>query len=128
MEACATSHHWGRVAQRHGHEVRLVPAVYVKPFVKRQKADRADAEVPGLPGANFFESRRHGGIPSLGMIALFGLGGRDIPDRLEKGEQANAMCSREPANGIEPIDPLEGGELDRLEAAPKGRGAGSPPS
>jgi hypothetical protein len=35
MEACATSHHWGRVAQRHGHEVRLVPAAYVKPFVKR---------------------------------------------------------------------------------------------
>lgn len=44
MEACATSHHWGRVAQRHGHKVRLVPAAYVKPFVKRQKNDRADAE------------------------------------------------------------------------------------
>jgi transposase len=44
MEACATSHHWGRVAQRYGHEVRLVPAAYVKPFVKRQKNDRADAE------------------------------------------------------------------------------------
>ena len=44
MEACATSHHWGRVAQRHGHEVRLVPAAYVKPFVKRQKNDRMDAE------------------------------------------------------------------------------------
>jgi len=44
MEACATSHYWGRVAQSHGHEVRLVPAVYVKPFVKRQKNDKADAE------------------------------------------------------------------------------------
>ena len=44
MEACATSHHLGRVAQRHGHEVRRVPAVYVKPFVTRQKTDRADAE------------------------------------------------------------------------------------
>jgi transposase len=44
MEACATSHHWGRVAQSHGHEVRLVPAAYVKPFVKRQKNDRAEAE------------------------------------------------------------------------------------
>ena len=44
MEACATSHHWGRVAQLHGHEARLVPAAYVKPFVKRQKNDRADAE------------------------------------------------------------------------------------
>ena len=30
MEACATSHHWGRVAQAHGHEVRLVPVAYVK--------------------------------------------------------------------------------------------------
>lgn len=39
MEACATSHHWGRDAQSHGHEVRLVPAAYVKPFVKRQKND-----------------------------------------------------------------------------------------
>jgi transposase len=36
MEACATSHHWGRVAQGPGHEVRLVPAACVKPFVKRQ--------------------------------------------------------------------------------------------
>ena len=33
MEACATSHHWGRVAQAHGHEVRLVPAAYVRPNV-----------------------------------------------------------------------------------------------
>lgn len=44
MEACATSHHWGRVAQACGHEVRLIHAAYVKPFVKRQKNDRADAE------------------------------------------------------------------------------------
>ena len=44
MESCATSHHWGRVAQSHGHEVRLIPAAYVKPFVKRQKNDHADAE------------------------------------------------------------------------------------
>ncbi|EYD70859.1 Mobile element protein [Limimaricola hongkongensis DSM 17492] len=44
MEACATSHHWGRIARAHGHEVRIVPAAYVKPFVKRQKNDRADAE------------------------------------------------------------------------------------
>lgn len=49
MEACATSHYWGRVAQAHGHEVRLVPAAYVKPFVKRQKNDRADPA--GVSGA-----------------------------------------------------------------------------
>ncbi|MFC4346825.1 IS110 family transposase [Kordiimonas lipolytica] len=43
MEACATSHHWGRVAEGFGHEVRLIPPIYVKPFVKRQKNDAADA-------------------------------------------------------------------------------------
>ena len=45
MEACATSHYWGRFAQSLGHEVRLVPPIYVKPFVKRQKNDAADAAV-----------------------------------------------------------------------------------
>lgn len=44
MEACATSHHWGRLAQSFGHTVRLIPPIYVKPFVKRQKNDHADAE------------------------------------------------------------------------------------
>jgi len=43
MEACATSHYWGRVAQGFGHDVRLIPPIYVKPFVKRQKNDAADA-------------------------------------------------------------------------------------
>jgi len=43
MEACATSHYWGRQAQGLGHEVRLIPPIYVKPFVKRQKNDAADA-------------------------------------------------------------------------------------
>jgi transposase len=44
MEACATAHHWGREMIRLGHEVRLIPPVYVKPFVKRQKNDASDAE------------------------------------------------------------------------------------
>lgn len=44
MEACATSHYWGRQLQASGHEVKLIPPVYVKPFVKRQKNDPADAE------------------------------------------------------------------------------------
>jgi transposase len=43
MEACATSHFWGRFAQGLGHDVRLIPPIYVKPFVKRQKNDAADA-------------------------------------------------------------------------------------
>jgi transposase len=44
MEACAGAHHWGRELIRQGHTVRLIPPAYVKPFVKRQKNDEADAE------------------------------------------------------------------------------------
>jgi transposase len=44
MEACAGSHHWGREIAKLGHEVKLIAPVYVKPFVKRQKNDAADAE------------------------------------------------------------------------------------
>jgi len=44
MEACATSHHWAREIVALGHEVRLMPPRYVKPYVKRNKNDAADAE------------------------------------------------------------------------------------
>ncbi len=44
MEACASAHHWGREIAKLGHEVRLIAPIYVKPFVKRQKNDAADAE------------------------------------------------------------------------------------
>lgn len=43
-EACGTSHHWARELTKFGHEVRLMPPVYVKPYVKRGKNDLADAE------------------------------------------------------------------------------------
>ena len=44
MEACGSAHHWAREIGRLGHTVRLIPPAYVKPFVKRQKNDAADAE------------------------------------------------------------------------------------
>jgi len=44
LEACGGSHHWGRVLAGLGHRVRLIPPQYVKPFVKRGKNDRIDAE------------------------------------------------------------------------------------
>ncbi len=44
IEACGTSHHWAREIRALGHDVRLMPASYVKPYVKRGKTDAADAE------------------------------------------------------------------------------------
>jgi transposase len=44
IEACATSHHWARELIALGHEVKLMPAQYVKPYVKRGKNDAVDAE------------------------------------------------------------------------------------
>jgi transposase len=44
LEACATAHFWAREIGALGHEVRMIPPAYVKPYVKRQKNDAADAE------------------------------------------------------------------------------------
>src|SRR5665213_3233630 len=44
LEACGGAHHWARQLTALGHEVRLIPPAYVKPFVKRQKNDAIDAE------------------------------------------------------------------------------------
>ena len=60
MEACGGAHHWGRVLSRLGHRVRLIPAQYVKPFVKRAKNDRADAEAISTAAS----------LPSMSSVAL----------------------------------------------------------
>ena len=44
IEACGTSHHWARELIALGHDVRLMPPAYVKPYVKRGNTDAADAE------------------------------------------------------------------------------------
>jgi transposase len=44
MEACGTAHFWGRHAQAHGHQVKLLPPQAVRPYVPRNKTDRADAK------------------------------------------------------------------------------------
>ena len=58
MEACGTAHYWGRVAQRHGHQVSLVPPAYVRPYVRRNKTDRTDAEA-------LLEAVRSGQMPTV---------------------------------------------------------------
>jgi transposase len=44
IEACSTAHHWARELGRLGHDGRLMPASYVKPYVKRGKSDAVDAK------------------------------------------------------------------------------------
>ena len=44
MEACASAHYWGREIEKLSHKVKLIPPIYVKPFVKRHKNDTTDAE------------------------------------------------------------------------------------
>ncbi len=57
IEACGSSHHWARELSALGHTVRLIPPQYVKPFVKRAKNNRNDAEAiceaAGRPGMRF---------------------------------------------------------------------------
>ena len=57
LEACGSAHYWARELAASGHEVRLIAPQYVKPFVKRQKNDAADAaaicEAVGRPDMRF---------------------------------------------------------------------------
>ena len=61
MEACSTAHHWGRELSALGHEVKLIPPAHVKPYVRRNKNDAADAaaiaEAGGRPGQRFVAVR-----------------------------------------------------------------------
>jgi len=60
LEACGGSHHWGRALAALGHRVRLIPAQYVKPFVKRGKNDRNDAEAISVAASQ----------PSIGSVPV----------------------------------------------------------
>jgi transposase len=60
LEACGGSHHWGRALSAVGHRVRLIPPQYVKPFVKRGKNDRNDAEAISVAAAQ----------PSIGSVPI----------------------------------------------------------
>jgi transposase len=60
MEACGSAHHWARTAQRFDHRVTLLPSQYVRPYVRRHKTDRTDAEA-------LLEAIRSGRIPAVGV-------------------------------------------------------------
>ena len=95
MEACATAHGWGRAISGLGHEVRLIPPIYVKPFVRRQKNDAADAEAiaeaaswPTMRFVAFEDGRAAGTID-------------DLPDAGFAGAAANpaSECAARPSGG-----------------------------
>jgi transposase len=80
MEACGSAHHWARKLMALGHDVRLMPPQYVKPFVKRAKNDRNDAaaicEAAGRPGMRFVlaksEAQQANGLVLKGRETLLG--------------------------------------------------------
>lgn len=63
MEACGTAHHWGRVLRGYGHRCRLLPAQYVRPYCRRNKTDRADAEA-------LIEAARCDGIEAVAIKSV----------------------------------------------------------
>ncbi len=69
MEACGSAHYWGRLAESHGHEVRLMPPAYVKAYVKRNKTDAHDAaaicEAVGRPSMRFVPIKDEAGQAML---------------------------------------------------------------
>ena len=122
IEACGTSHHWARGLLSLGHDVRLMPPAYVKPYVKRSKTDAADAaaicEAVTRPTMRFVpvKSREQQAILSLhrtrallvkqrtqlvnmmrGQLAEFGI---NIPQGLERA----LMLARQIVEGKEVPD------------------------
>jgi transposase len=90
MEACASAHHWGREITGLGHEARLIPPAYVKPFVKRQKNDAADAEAIGLCGVAADHAAQGREVPGAA-------GPSDaVPDTGPSRAAANAADQRAP--------------------------------
>jgi len=69
LEACGSAHFWGREIAKLGHTVKLIAPAYVKPFVKRQKNDMADAEallarLPSVPPCGLLPSRARTSRPT----------------------------------------------------------------
>ena len=141
LEACGASHHWGRALQALGHEVALIPPQYVKPFVKRSKNDRNDAEAiseaaarPGMAQVPVKSSEQQASAMLLsvrellsrqrtqlinalrGHAAEFGLvtakGDKGVADLLQ------AAPERLPAVAGEALG-LLGGQIGRVEQALK---------
>ena len=110
IEACASGHHWARELSGLGHRVRLMPPSYVKPYVKRQKNDAADAEAiceaVTRPTMRFVEVKSP---EQQSVMVLHRPTAADVHIHLAKGEPSThgetrlgdrkAACRRESAVG-----------------------------
>lgn len=122
MEACASSHYWGREIAKLGHQVKLIPPIYVKPFVKRQKNDAADAEA--IAEAASRPTMRFVAVKSAEKQALgMAFRTRDLLVR-QRTQTINALRGHLAEFGI--IAPVGAAHVERLRAAADGPDPGLP--
>ena len=118
IEACAASHHWGRSFAALGHEVRLLPTQLVKPYIARNKNDRADAE--GICEAMSRPRMRFVPVKSAERQAaqmLIGLRDRLVRQRTQLSNAIRGYAAEfgvVAAKGLHRIEPL----LARLQGEP----------
>ena len=89
IEACGWAYHWAREIQALGHEVRLMPAQYVKPYVKQNKTDAADAEA--ICEAVQRPTLRFVATKSIASVADGAVVGSTIISELASGKSVNEV-------------------------------------
>jgi transposase len=131
LEACFTAHFWAREIAKHGHEVRMIPPQYVKPFVKRNKTDSVDAEAiceaAGRPTMRFVAVKS---VHQQGVLAL--RRARDLLVRQRakltgsarlsgrvRNRRSEGSMERDPSRS-----PTVGSRRDAGSRSPQGSGAG----
>ena len=110
IEACATSHYWARELIALGHEVKLMPAQYVKPYVKRGKNDAADAEA--ICEAVTRPTMRFVGIKSPEQQSAMMLHRVRLILNRQRTQLSNALRAHMAEFGI--VAPIGRGGVDRL--------------
>jgi len=116
IEACGASHYWGRLLRSLGHEVKLIAAQLVKPYVKRNKNDAADAEA--LCEAMSRPTMRFVPIKSAeqqASLMLIGMRDRLVRNKTQLANSIRGYASEfgiTAAKGLCKIEPL----LDRISA------------
>jgi transposase len=92
MEACASAHHWGRALQGVGHEVKLIATQFVRPFVKTNKTDSADAqtiwEAAQRPDMRFVAVKSE---EQQGMLSLHRIRAQPVKVRTMQAHQVRSL-------------------------------------